>query len=214
MCLRSTDQLIRLRANLPASMTPLLALYCHPNDPVAGTVLLPTQTIIVPICIRYINQPIAPIRLLSRPDQMIVPIRLRSTDRMIVPVRLRSTDRPTDWPIDELCVRPLSLPPLVPYYRPNRQRLCHCAYSRPNDRADTPAIPIMVVPISLRPNPVAGTVLLVLEYMEKGYMVTCLRMAVLHTKKELPVLEYMDRGYINMYLWLVILMVTYQPPPI
>ena len=67
----------------------------------------------------------------------------------------------------------------------------------------------MVVPISLRPkhdqvepcspeyNPVAGTVLLVLEYMERGYMVTCLRIAVLHTKKELPVLECMDRGYMD-----------------
>ena len=70
----------------------------------------------------------------------------------------------------------------------------------------------MVVPISLRPNhdqvelcsleynPVAGTVLLVLEYMERGYMVTCLRMAVLHTKKELPVSECTDRGYMDMCL--------------
>src|SRR5580692_3038489 len=47
---------------------------------------------------------------------MIVPVRLRSTDRMIVPVRLQSTDRP----IDELYVQLLSLPPLVPYYHPNR----------------------------------------------------------------------------------------------
>ena len=65
----------------------------------------------------------------------------------------------------------------------------------------------MVVPISLRPkynqvelcsleyNPVAGTVLLVLEYIEGGYMVTYL-IAVLRTKKELPVSECMDRGYI------------------
>ena len=28
-------------------MTPLLALHCHPNDPVAGTVLLPNQTMTV-----------------------------------------------------------------------------------------------------------------------------------------------------------------------
>ena len=55
----------------------------------------------------------------------------------------------------------------------------------------------MVVPISLRPNSVAGTVLLVLEYMERGYMVMCLRIAVLHTKKELPVSECMDRGYVD-----------------
>ena len=70
----------------------------------------------------------------------------------------------------------------------------------------------MVVLISLQPkhdqvelcpleyNPVTGTVLLVLEYMERGYMVIYLRIAVLHTKKELPVLEYIDRGYIDMCL--------------
>ena len=66
----------------------------------------------------------------------------------------------------------------------------------------------MVVLISLRPkhdqvefcsleyNPVAGTILLVLEYMDRGYVVTCLRIAVLRTKKELPVSECMDRGYV------------------
>ena len=32
---------IRIRANTPTNTTPLLALHCHPNDPVAGTVLLP-----------------------------------------------------------------------------------------------------------------------------------------------------------------------------
>ena len=75
-----------------------------------------------------------------------------------------------------------------------------------------PAIPIIVVPISLRPkhdqvelcsleyNPVAGTVLLVLEYMERGYMVMCLRIAVLYTKKELLVSECMDRGYMDICL--------------
>ena len=126
----------------------------------------------------------------------------------IVPICLQSTDRP----IDELYVQLLSLPPLVPYYRPNRQQLCHCTYSRPNDYANTPAIPIIVMPISLRPkynqvelcslkyNPVASTVLLVLEYIERGYIVTCLRIAVLHTKKKLPVSEYMDKGYIDTYL--------------
>ena len=46
-------------------------------------------------------------------------------------------------------------------------------------------------------DPVAGTVLLVLAYMERGYMVTRLRIAVLHTKKELPVSECMDKGYID-----------------
>jgi len=31
----------RIRADTPTNTAPLLALYCHPNDPVAGTVLLP-----------------------------------------------------------------------------------------------------------------------------------------------------------------------------
>ena len=50
---------------------------------------------------------------------LIAPIRLRSTEQMIVPVRLRLTDRM----IDKLYARPLSLPPLVPYYHPNRPLL-------------------------------------------------------------------------------------------
>ena len=52
---------------------------------------------------------------------------------------------------------------------------------------------------SLKYNPVASTILLVLEYIDKGYVVTCLRIAVLRTKKELPVLEYINRGYVVMY---------------
>ena len=32
--------------------------------------------------------------------------------------------------------------------------------------------------------------------MDKGYIVICLRTAVLRTKKELPVSEYKDRSYI------------------
>jgi hypothetical protein len=83
----------RIRADTPMNTTLLLALYCHLNNPIARTVLLP------------------------------------------------ESDN-------------------------------YCAY--------TPAIPIIVVPISLRPkhdqaklysleyNPVAGTVLLVLEYIERG----------------------------------------------
>ena len=64
----------------------------------------------------------------------------------------------------------------------------------------------MVVPISLRPkhdqvepcslecNPVAGTVLLVLEYMDGGYVVNRVYiLVVLRTKKELRVLECMDK---------------------
>ena len=33
----------RIRTNTPTNTTPLLALHCHPNDPVTGTVLLPTD---------------------------------------------------------------------------------------------------------------------------------------------------------------------------
>ena len=64
----------------------------------------------------------------------------------------------------------------------------------------------MVVPISLQPkhdqvepcslecNPVASTVLLVLEYMDGGYIVNRVYiLVVLHTKKELPVLECIDK---------------------
>ena len=140
----------------------------------------------------------------------------------IVPMYLRSTDRP----IDELYVQPLSPPDartvLLPesdncrtsmpaIHQPTDRANIHTIYHRPTNRANMPIIPITVVPINLRPkhdqvelcslkyNPVAGTVLLVLEYMDRGYMVTCLRMAVLRTKKELPVLEYMDRGYAVIY---------------
>ena len=76
------------------NMTPLLTLNCYPNDLIASTILLPTQTTIVLIYIRYIDQPIALIRLLSRPDRTIVPICLRSTDR----------------PIDKLYIQLLLLP--------------------------------------------------------------------------------------------------------
>ena len=62
---------------------PILLPHCYLNDPVANTILLPTQIIIVPICIRYINQLIALIRLLSRPDRTIVLMCLRSNDQLI-----------------------------------------------------------------------------------------------------------------------------------
>ena len=45
----------------------------------------------------------------------------------------------------------------------------------------------------------AGLILIdfiLLEYMDKGYMVICFRTAVLCIKKELPVSEYKDRSYI------------------
>ena len=41
--------------NTPTNTTPLLALHCHLNDPIASTILLPTQTMIVLICIQFIN---------------------------------------------------------------------------------------------------------------------------------------------------------------
>ena len=51
-----------------------------------------------------------------QPEQPIVLICMRSIDQPIVPVRLRLTDRLIDKPY----AWPLSLPPLVPYYHPNR----------------------------------------------------------------------------------------------
>ena len=112
--------------NCRINTTPLLALYCHLNDLIAGTVLLPTQTTIVPIYIRYIDQPIAPIRLLSRPDRTIVLMYLRSTDR----------------PIDKLYVQPLSLPDARTVLLPESDN-CHAytpATHRPNNHACTPTI--------------------------------------------------------------------------
>jgi len=65
---------------------------------------------------------------------------------------------------------------------------------------------------SLEYNPVAGTVLLVLEYIDKGYVVTCLRIAVLRTKKELPVSEYMDRSYVVTYRLRVVIVSLISHP--
>ena len=80
---------------------------------------------------------------------------------------------------------------------------------QPNDCADTPAIQIIVVPISLQPkhnqvelcslkyNPITSTVLLVLEYIDGGYVVNRVYISViLRTKKKLPVSEYKDRSYV------------------
>ena len=126
------------------NMTLLLALYCYPNDLIAGTVLLPTQTIIVLICIRYIDQPIAPIRLLSPPDACTVllpesdncractPATHRPNDRACTPAIYRPNDRactPTiNRPTDRqaLCLTTITtaagtvLPPLVLYYHLNK----------------------------------------------------------------------------------------------
>ena len=55
---------------------------------------------------------------------------------LIAPIRLRSTDRP----IDELYVQPLSPPDARTVLLPESDNCC----------ADTPAIPIMVVLISLQ----------------------------------------------------------------
>ena len=70
------------------------------------------QTIIVPICMRSINQP-------------------------IMPIRLRSTDRP----IDELYIRPLLLPDARTVLLPNQtMTVLRLQSNRPNDCANTPAI--------------------------------------------------------------------------
>ena len=117
-------------------MTPLLALYCHLNDPVAGTVLLPTQTIIVLICIWYINQPIAPIRLLLRPNWTIVPMCLWSTD----------------WPIDELYIQPLSPPNARTVLLPESDNCCTNmpATWTDNDYTTMPIVDRMIALIRLR----------------------------------------------------------------
>jgi len=54
----------RIRANMPTNTTLLLALYCHPNDPIASTVLLPTQNT------RDVNELEAPIE----PDELEPPL--------------------------------------------------------------------------------------------------------------------------------------------
>ena len=81
------------------------------------------QTIIVPICRRYIDQPIAPIRLLSRPNQPIVPMCLRSTDR----------------PIDKLYIQPLSPPDARTVLLPESDncRTYTPAIQRPSDRSSS-----------------------------------------------------------------------------
>ena len=83
---------------------------------------------------------------------------MQSIDQPIVPIRLQSTNRL----IDELYIQPLLPPDARTILLPKSD----------NCRADTPAILIMVVPISLQPkhdqvefcsleyNPVASTVLL------------------------------------------------------
>ena len=96
---------------MPTNTTPLLALYCHPNDPVASTVLLPTQTMIVLIYMRSIDQPIALIRLLSRPNQTIVLICLQFTDQLI----------------DKLYIQPLSPPDARTVLLPESNN--YCAYT-------------------------------------------------------------------------------------
>ena len=83
-------------------MTPLLALYCHPNDLIAGTVLLSTQTIIVPICMRYIDQPIAPIRLLSPPNARTVLLPKSNNCRAYTP----ATHQPNNYAYTPIINRP------------------------------------------------------------------------------------------------------------
>ena len=167
-CRSSVQTKIRICANTPTNTTLLLALYCHPNNPVAGTVLLPIQIIIVPIYMRYINQLIALIRLLLQPDRQTSSTFNYYYHLMLAPYRYLNLTT-----VALICLRP----------KHNQVELR-----------------------SLKYNPIASTVLLVLEYIDKGYMVTCLRIAVLRIKKELPVLEYMDRSYVVTYRQRVIIM--------
>ena len=102
---------------------------------------------------------IAPIRLRST-NRIIVPVRLRSTDRMIVPVRLRLTDRL----IDKLYAWPLLLPPLVPYYHPNRLLLL-LPPAKPTPCCLATLLPFYSTTSIKKELPVS-------EYIDRGYVVT------------------------------------------
>jgi hypothetical protein len=87
-------------ADTPAIHDLPLASYCYDNDCTALPTVQTTDRADTPAIYKPDN------------DYAALPI-VRPT---IVPLCLRSTRQP----IDELCARPLSLPPLVPYYYPNR----------------------------------------------------------------------------------------------
>ena len=97
----------------------------------------------------YRINPITTILLRLQPKQPIVLICIQSINQPIVPMCLRSTDQP----IDELYIQPLSPPDARTVLLPESDN-CHAytpAIYRPNDRANTPAIPIIVMPIRLQP---------------------------------------------------------------
>ena len=81
-------------ANTPINIILLLALLCHPNNPVANTVLLPTQTIIVPMCLRSTDRLIDElyIQLLLPPDARTVLLPESDNCRAYTPAIHRPTD--------------------------------------------------------------------------------------------------------------------------
>jgi len=91
--------------------------------------LQPNQ-MIVPICMRSTDQMIVPICMRST-DRMIVPMCLRSTDRMIVPIRLRSTDRMI---VPVACDPPTEWSCLYACDLPTEWSCLYAAIHRPTDR--------------------------------------------------------------------------------
>ena len=82
------------------NINPLLALYCHPNDPVAGTVLLPNQTTTV-------------LRLQSYQlnDRAYTPAIYRPNDHTCMPTINRPTDRQALYLTTIITVASTVLPP-------------------------------------------------------------------------------------------------------
>ena len=80
----------RIRADTHTNTTPLLALYCHPNNPVAGTVLLPESD----NCCAYMHA------IYRLTDRAYVPAIYRPTDRWALrstTITTRRSHRTATW---------------------------------------------------------------------------------------------------------------------
>ena len=151
--------------------TPLLALYCHPNDPVAGTVLLHTD-----FCCFHLqlNQHFAAFLQRHKHIERTASVGMYGQRQDSMPICLRN--RPCagtalphtiDKPIVPICLRPTNRMIVPVCLRP---RLLSCRYAcetKPNPitrRADTPTTSTtnqtMIAPIRLLSPPDACTVLL------------------------------------------------------
>ena len=94
--------------------TPLLALYCHPNDPVTSTVLLPTQDnnrANIYTIHRPTNRANTP-AITTRPnDRADAPAIYRPNDRAYTPTINRPTDRQALYLTTIITVAGTILPP-------------------------------------------------------------------------------------------------------